>query len=200
MENKENIEEKNVDKKSDKKLEDKKRNKEQEKKMEKYEKEIAECKKLLEDTEKKTTDFEQKFAAASDKYLRLMAEFDNFRRRSAKERLDLISTAEEDIIVGMLPILDDCEHALKALKESKADDSAKEGTELILSKLFNYLKSRGVDKIDAIGKELDTDFHEAVAQFPVEEPEKKNKIIDIVQQGYTLRGKVIRYAKVVMGV
>ena len=86
------------------------------------------------------------------------------------------------------------------LKESKSDTSAIEGTELILNKLFGYLKTKGVEKIEAVGKELDTDFHEAVAQFPVEDSDKKNKIIDVVQQGYMLHEKVIRYAKVVVGV
>lgn len=142
---------------------------------------------------------EKKSAEASDKYLRLAAEFDNFRRRSAKDRLDLINTAGEDIIVGFLPVIDDCERALQVLKESDAADAAKEGTELIMNKLLSYLKTRGVEKIDALGKELDTDFHEAVAQFPTDDKSKKNHIIDIIQQGYTLHGKVIRYAKVVVG-
>lgn len=195
MESQENTKVKNAEKIAEKKSE------KQQKKESKIESKAEEKNnKLLEEAQKKASEFEQKFADTSDKYIRLMAEFDNFRRRSAKERLDLINFAEENIIVGMLPILDDCERALQVLKDSDTDDSAKEGTELILNKLFNYLKTRGVEKIDALGKDLDTDFHEAVAQFPTEDSEKKNKIIDIVQQGYTLHGKVIRYAKVVVGV
>ena len=141
-----------------------------------------------------------KLAESNDKYIRLAAEFDNYRRRTSKEKLELIATAGEDVIKGLLPILDDCERALNMLKESKADSSAVEGTELIMNKLFGYLKTKGVEKIEAVGKELDTDFHEAVAQFPVQEPEKKNKVFDVTQQGYTLNGKVIRFAKVVVGI
>lgn len=144
-----------------------------------------------------------KLAEANDKYIRLAAEFDNYRRRVAKEKLDLISTAGEDVIKGLLPVLDDCERALQVLNSStdtEAAKAAKEGTELIYNKLMGYLKSKGLAPIEAVGKELDTDFHEAVAQFPVQEPEKKNKIFDVTQQGYTLNGKVIRFAKVVVGI
>ena len=136
----------------------------------------------------------------NDKYLRLAAEFDNYRRRTAKERLDLISSAGEEIIKGLLPILDDCERAIAVLKESKDIEAAKEGTELIYNKLMAFLKSRGLAVIEARGKVLDTDFHEAAAQFPVEDKEKKNTIIDVIQEGYTLNGKVIRFAKVVVGI
>lgn len=167
------------------------------KKLEAY---CQELETKCEELEGKVEESEGKVAEATDKYVRMAAEFDNFRRRTAKERLELINTAGEDVIKGLLPILDDCERALKMLQDSKADASAIEGTELILNKLFGYLKSRGVEKIDAIGKELDTDFHEAVAQFPIEDAEKKNKIIDVVQQGYMLHDKVIRYAKVVVGI
>ena len=145
-------------------------------------------------------ELENKLVAANDKYLRLAAEFDNYRRRSSKERLDLIATASEDVIKGLLPILDDCERALEALSNSKDSVAAKEGTELIYNKLISYLKSKGLAKIDALGHALDTDFHEAIAQFPAQDKKKRNTIIDVVQQGYTLNGKVIRFAKVVVGV
>ena len=144
-----------------------------------------------------------KLAETNDKYIRLAAEFDNYRRRVAKEKLDLISTAGEDVIKGLLPVLDDCERALQVLDastDSEAAKAAKEGTELIYNKLMGYLKSKGLAPIEAVGKELDTDFHEAVAQFPVQEADKKNKIFDVTQQGYTLNGKVIRFAKVVVGI
>ena len=136
----------------------------------------------------------------SDKYVRLAAEFDNYRRRTAKERLELISTAGEDVIKGMLPVLDDCERALQVLRESGSDKAAIEGTALIFNKLMTYLKGRGLSVIEAVGKELDTDYHEAVAQFPVQESDKKNRIVDVIQQGYMLNDKVIRFAKVVVGV
>lgn len=167
------------------------------------EKEVADKKKKKSGKEKNEeiiAGLETKVAETNDKYVRLAAEFDNFRRRTAKERLELISTAGGDVIKGLLPILDDCERALQVLRESDAASAAIEGTELIYNKLMTYLKSRGLSVIDAVGKELDTDFHEAVAQMPVQEEEKKNRIIDIVQQGYLLNEKVIRYAKVVVGV
>ena len=148
----------------------------------------------------KQNELEDKLAQANDKYIRLAAEFDNYRRRVSKEKLDLLSTASEDVLKGLLPVLDDCQRALDVLSAAKADESVIEGTSLILNKLFSYLKSKGLSTIDAIGKDLDTDFHEAVAQFPVEDEQKKNKIIDVVQQGYTLNGKVIRFTKVVVGI
>jgi molecular chaperone GrpE len=138
--------------------------------------------------------------AANDKYLRLMAEFDNYRRRTARERLELIETADKDVLTGFLPVVDDCERALDTLRNSEASEAAIEGTELILNKLMSYLKSKGVEKIDAKGKPFNTDEHEAVAQFPAPAPEQKNRVIDVTQNGYTLRGKVIRYAKVVVGI
>lgn len=157
--------------------------------------EMSEAEKM----EKRVEEAEAKAAEATDKYVRMAAEFDNFRRRTAKERIELISTAGEDVIKGLLPILDDCERALQVLRQSSDSAAAIEGTELIYTKLMNFLKGRGLAVIEARDKELDTEFHEAVAQFPVEEKEKKNKIIDVVQQGYMLNGKVIRYAKVVVG-
>ena len=169
-------------------------------KLKEFEAKFTELQTQCEELESKVSEAEQKAADANDKYVRMAAEFDNYRRRTAKEKLELVSTASEDVIKGLLPNLDDCERALNMLKESKADTSAIEGTELILNKLFGYLKTKGVEKIEAVGKELDTDFHEAVAQFPVEDSDKKNKIIDVVQQGYMLHEKVIRYAKVVVGV
>ena len=153
----------------------------------------------IEELETKISQLEETVAKDKDDYLRLMAEFDNYRRRTSQEKLELVSMASTETIKGLLPILDDCERALKVLLESDDSDAAKEGTELIYNKLMTYLKGKGLSVIEAKDKELDTEFHEAVAQFPVEDKEKKNKIIDVVQQGYTLNGKVIRYAKVVVG-
>lgn len=139
-------------------------------------------------------------AEARDQYLRLQAEWDNYRRRTAKERLKLIDNAGKDILTGFLPVLDDCQRALNVLRESEGSEAAIEGTELIFNKLMGYLNQRGVERIEARGAVFDTDFHEAVAQFPVEDPEKKNTVIDVTQEGYTLNGNVIRYAKVVVGI
>lgn len=154
----------------------------------------------IEELEKKVAELEAKTAKDKDDYIRLMAEFDNFRRRTAQEKLELVSMASTDTIKGLLPILDDCERALKVLIESDDSEAAKEGTELIFSKLMGYLKSKGLAVIEAMDQPFDTDLHEAVAQFPVQEEEKKGKVFDVVQTGYTLNGKVIRFAKVVVGI
>ena len=161
---------------------------------------IAELENKIAELENKNAELENKTAKDKDDYIRLMAEFDNYRRRTAQEKLELVNTASTDTIKGMLPVLDDCERALKVLLESDDSDAAKEGTELIYSKLMSYLKSKGLAVIDAIGQPFDTDLHEAVAQFPVPEEEQKGKVFDVVQTGYTLNGKVIRFAKVVVGI
>ena len=135
-----------------------------------------------------------------DRYVRLMAEFDNYRRRTARERLDLIESAGEDILKGFLPVLDDCERALKVLSETCEDKAAIEGTELIYNKLLGYLKERGVTRIEAQGAAFDTDYHEAISQFPAPSPELKNTVIDVTRQGYMLHDKVVRFAQVVVGI
>ena len=154
----------------------------------------------IEELEKKVAELEGKIAKDKDDYIRLMAEFDNFRRRTSQEKLELISMASTDTIKGMLPVLDDCERALAVLKNSDDSDAAKEGTELIYHKLMAYLQSKGLAVIEAKNQVFDTDLHEAVAQFPVPEEEMKGKVFDVVQTGYTLNGKVIRFAKVVVGI
>ena len=161
---------------------------------------IAELESKIEELESKNAELENKTSKDKDDYIRLMAEFDNYRRRTSQEKLELVSTASTETIKGMLPVLDDCERALKVLLESDDSDAAKEGTELIYSKLMGYLKSKGLAVIEAIGQPFDTDLHEAVAQFPVPDQEQKGKVFDVVQTGYTLNGKVIRFAKFVVGI
>ena len=170
------------------------------KKDSKKEKKTETMEQKVQELEKKVAELEEKTAKEKDDYLRLMAEFDNFRRRTSQEKLELVSMASMDTIKGLLPVLDDCERALKVLLESDDSDAAKEGTELIYSKLMGYLKTKGLAVIEAMGKDFDTDLHEAVAQFPVQEEEQKGKVFDVVQTGYTLNGKVIRFAKVVVGI
>lgn len=151
--------------------------------------------------QQKAAEEQQALAAESkDQYVRLAAEFDNYRRRTAKERLELIGTAGKDVLLGILPVVDDCERALQVLKDSDASPAAIEGTELIYNKLINFLKSKGMTKIESKGKDFDTDFHEAVAQFPVQDESMKNKVIDVTQEGYMLNGSVVRFAKVVVGI
>lgn len=154
----------------------------------------------IEALEKEIKDLNDKIAKEKDDYIRLMAEFENFRRRTSQEKLDLVNVASAETIKGLLPVLDDCERAMATLAKSDDNPAAKEGTELIYSKLTNYLQSKGLSRIEAMGAKFDTDLHEAVAQFPVQEEEKKGMVYDVIQTGYTLNGKVVRFAKVVVGI
>ncbi|MBO4585412.1 MAG: nucleotide exchange factor GrpE [Bacteroidales bacterium] len=160
---------------------------------------LEEAKTATEEAEKKVAEAEKKSADSKADYLRLMAEFDTFRRRTAEEKLALVSSASADTIKGLLPILDDCEIALAALQKSQDSTAAKEGTEMIFGKLGAYLKTKGLEKIEAKGAPFDTELHEAVTMFPAPSEDLKGKVIDVVQTGYTLGGKVLRYAKVVVG-
>ena len=137
-------------------------------------------------------------AEEDDKYLRLVAEFDNYRKRTLREKMDLIASGGEDVIKSLLTVMDDIDRALDAMSKSSDIDSIRQGIVLIHQKLLETLHAKGVEEITAIGKELDTDLHEAVAKFPVSD-EKKGKIIDVVQKGYKLKDKVVRFAKVVVG-
>lgn len=134
-----------------------------------------------------------------DKYLRLVAEFDNYRKRTLKEKMDLIASGGEDVIKSLLAIMDDIDRALDAMTKSNDIEAIRQGIMLIHQKLLDTLHAKGVEEISAIGQELDTDLHEAVAKFPVAEEEKKGKVIDVVQKGYKLKDKVVRFAKVVVG-
>lgn len=154
--------------------------------------------KKSEELKKQLDELSDKLAKEKDDYMRLMAEFETFRRRSSEERLNLIASAAADTIKGLLPVLDDCERAMAMLEQS-SDEAAKEGTALIFNKLTEYLKTRGLERIEAKGETFNTDFHEAVTQFPAPSEELKGKVIDVVQTGYTLNGKILRYAKVVVG-
>jgi len=154
----------------------------------------------IEELEKKVADLEGRIAKDKDDYVRLMAEFENFRRRTSQEKIDLVSMASTETIKGLLPVLDDCERALTVLKNSNDSDAAKEGTELIYHKLLAYLQGKGLAVIEAKNEVFDTDLHEAIAQIPVQNEEQKGKVFEVVQTGYTLNGKVIRFAKVVVGI
>lgn len=176
---------------------------EEKKEEEEGESEAEEAKKIEEKLNtllKENEELKASVAKEKDDYIRLMADFENFRRHSAEAKLELVSSASADTIKGLLPVLDDCERAMKMLEENSADEVAKEGTALIFNKLMGYLKTKGLEVIKAKGEKFDTDYHEAVAQFPVPEEDKKGLVYDVVQTGYTLSGKVIRYAKVVVGI
>ena len=137
---------------------------------------------------------EEKFAELNDKHLRLFAEFENFKKRTAKERMDLYKTAGESVLTALLPILDDFERSIKA--NQKQED---EGVVLIYNKLKSILETKGLKAMEnPIGKELNTDYHEAITNIPAPSDDMKGKIIDVVEIGYFLNEKVIRYAKVVV--
>ena len=178
---------------------DKKAAKKEQKKLDELQKKLEAAEARAAAAEKKISAAEEKAAKEKDDYIRLMAEFETFRRRTSEDRLNLIATASADTIKGLLPVLDDCERAMQILATS-ADEAAKEGTGLIYDKLMGYLKTKGLEKIEAKGQKFDTDFHEAVTQFPAPEDALKGCVIDVIQTGYTLGGKVIRYAKVVVGI
>lgn len=134
-----------------------------------------------------------------DKYLRLMAEFDNFRRRTAKERIDLIQTAGKDVIVSLLDVLDDCDRAEKQLQTSDDIALQKEGIQLVFNKLRSNLQSKGVKPMESIHADFDVEKHEAITEIPAPNDELKGKVLDEVTKGYYLNDKIIRFAKVVVG-
>ncbi|MBK7434023.1 MAG: nucleotide exchange factor GrpE [Chitinophagaceae bacterium] len=133
-----------------------------------------------------------------DKYLRLFAEFDNFKRRSAKERIDLISTAGKDVIVSLLDVLDDCDRAEKQLQEAGDTGINREGIQLIFNKLRNTLQSKGLKAMNSLGTEFDVEKHEAITEVPAPD-DKKGFVVDEIEKGYYLNDKIIRFAKVVVG-
>ncbi|MEI6455333.1 MAG: nucleotide exchange factor GrpE [bacterium] len=150
--------------------------------------------------EKQEGSNEEQVAEWNDKYLRLYSEFDNYRKRTLKEKIELSKTASSDLITKLLPILDDFERAIKASDINPGTaDPITEGVLLIFNKFLTLLNQQGLEQMKTIGEEFNTDFHEAITNIPAPSPDKKNKILDEVEKGYMLNGKVIRYAKVVVG-
>jgi len=143
---------------------------------------------------------ENQLAQMNDKYLRLYSEFDNYRKRTLKEKTELSKTAASELIIKLLPVLDDFERAIKAIEPDTDPTGAhKEGILLIFNKMKTTLNQQGLEQMRTIGEKFDTDFHEAITNIPAPTPEQKNTILDEVEKGYLLNGKVIRYAKVVVG-
>ncbi len=140
-----------------------------------------------------------KLEELSDKHLRLQAEFDNFRRRTLKEKAELIKSGGESVLVSILPVIDDFERALGLLKNVADEDAGKQGTLLIYNKFSEFLKQNNVKEISALNQDFDVDLHEAITKVPAPEENMKGKVVDVVQKGYTLNEKVIRFAKVVIG-
>jgi molecular chaperone GrpE len=135
----------------------------------------------------------------NDKYLRLYSEFDNFRKRTLKEKIDLSRTASEDVIKDLLPVLDDFDRAIASMASTDNIEAIKEGEQLIHAKMKAIFASKGLQEIKSIGENFDTDFHEAITSIPAPTEDLKNKVIDEVQKGYTLHDKVIRFSKVITG-
>ncbi len=144
-------------------------------------------------------ELKKKYDELNDSHLRLMAEFDNYRKRTLREKADLIKSGGEAALKNLLPVVDDFERALHNLRNSEGGDAMKEGVELIYSKFVAYLTQQGVKAIEAIGQPFDTEMFEAVATIPAPTPDQKGKVLDCVQTGYTLNDKVLRHAKVVVG-
>jgi len=148
----------------------------------------------------KEEELEAQVKEATDKYLRLYSEFDNFRKRTQKEKIELYKTAGEGVITAILPVLDDFERAQKAMEESDDAQGVKDGVKLIQDKLINILKTKGLEAVEsAIGKDFDLELHEAITQIPAPSKKEKGKVMDVVEKGYQLNGKVIRFTKVVIG-
>ncbi len=154
---------------------------------------------LLEDESKKISSLEEQLAKEKKEYLFLMAEFDNFRKRTLKEKSEIIRNAGEQVLKGLLPIVDDFERGLKASEEAQDAGAVREGMELIYKKLLKYLEQNGVKAIDPEDKDFDTSRHEAISAVPIEDESLKGKILDTVEKGYMINDKVLRHAKVVVG-
>lgn len=148
---------------------------------------------------KKEQDPLQRIEELNDQYLRLFAEFDNFRKRTRQEKFEFMQTATSSLIKELLPVIDDFERSFKSLDESTKQSPLVEGYVLIFNKLMNVLKAQGLKPIESLNLPFDTDFHEAVTSFPVEDEAKKGIVIDELEKGYLLQEKIIRHSKVVVG-
>ncbi len=144
-------------------------------------------------------ELQSKLAELNDKYLRLYSDFDNFRKRTAKEKIDLIQSGGEDVFKSMLPIIDDFERAIKSNAETTDIKTINEGVNLIYNKFKNTLSQKGLEEMKSLGEPFNTDLHEAITSIAAPSEATKGKIVDELEKGYTLNGKVIRFAKVVIG-
>ena len=148
---------------------------------------------------KKEPTTEEKLAELQERYLRLSAEYDNFRKRTLKEKIDLQKSANENLLNSLLPVADDFDRALQSVEEAKEIDAVKEGFRLIAGKFSSFLNQQGVKEIESVNKKFDTDVHEAITKIPAPTKKLKGKVVDVVQKGYFLNEKVLRFAKVVIG-
>lgn len=151
------------------------------------------------ESEKRVAELEEQLAQLNDKFLRLYSEFDNFRKRTAREKVELLNTAGEDIIKNLLPIVDNFERAIRTNEKATDVKAINEGINLIAQMMKSSLQQRGLVAMNSIGEPFNTDLHEAITEIPAPSPDMKGKVVDEVEKGYTLNGKVIRFAKVVVG-
>ena len=149
--------------------------------------------------EAKISELEAANREMNDRYLRLSAEFDNYRKRTLRERMEMTKTAAESVMLSILPVIDDFERAMHSIEMGMDFEATKEGILLIYNKFKDFNKQNGISEIDAIGKTFDTDLHEALTKIPAPTEELKGKIVDVIQKGFYLNDKVIRFAKVVVG-
>lgn len=162
------------------------------KKVEKMAVEMEELQKELEETKIQLAEYK-------DKFLRLFSEFDNYKKRTAKEKVDLIATGNSQLILKLLQVVDDIDRADKSMQEATDVEAVRQGSDLIFEKFKSVLRSAGLEEIESTGTDFNTDEHEAIAQFPAGDESQKNKVIDTTQKGYKLNGKIIRVAQVVVG-
>jgi molecular chaperone GrpE len=148
---------------------------------------------------KKESEAEARLQELQDKYLRLSAEFDNYRKRTLKEKADLTKYASEEVLVGLLPVFDDIERAMHSMDKTEDIRSIKDGILLIYNKFSEFLKQKGIQEIESLHKDFDTDCHDAITKVPAPEKDLKGKVVDVIEKGYLLNGKVVRYSKVVVG-
>jgi molecular chaperone GrpE len=153
----------------------------------------------LEKKEKEIEELGYKLSDVNDKYIRLSAEFDNYRKRTLKEKMEMMKTAGADALSDILPVIDDFERAMESMNNTDDIVAVKEGIDLIYNKFKDFIKTKGIQEIEAANKDFDTDFHEALTKIPAPEENLKGKVIDVIQKGYKIDEKVIRYAKVVVG-
>lgn len=158
----------------------------------------AKTKKTIKTEKEKDKTLEQ-LAELQDKYLRLSAEFDNYRKRTLKEKIDITKTANEDLLINLLTVMDDFERGIQATADAIDINAVKEGMDIIYKKLKDFLLQMGVKEIDAKEKDFDTDYHEAITKIPAPSKELKGKVVDVIEKGYCLNEKVIRFSKVVIG-
>ncbi len=150
-------------------------------------------------SKKEVIDLKKKVEEMNDKYLRLLAEFENAKRRNAKERIELYKTAGQDVLQSLLPVLDDFERALKQMEQAKDINAVREGVLLIHDKFKNILEHKGLKGMNSIGQEFNVEHHEAITEIPAPNDDMKGKVVDEVERGYTLHDKIIRFAKVIVG-